>query len=235
MEQQLKKPKILKFEGKILDAKNLTPSVKQLSIETPEDFSFIPGQFVSILLNNNGEEIKRSYSIASRIDDKNLELCIKILENGIGTQIINKLKVGDILKIIGPLGHFVIQDNSKEKPITFISTGTGITPFRPMIDFLLKNGFSKKIILITGYKTEEEILYDEEFKKLTNYPNFSYNITLSRSENSEKKYVQDIITGFINSDSDYYVCGLKDMIYSVRDILLEKGIPRENIFFERYD
>ncbi len=236
MEFDLKKPKILKFEGKILEINNLTPTVKQILIEIPQEFTFIPGQFVSLILDNNGEEIKRSYSIASKLENENLELCIKILKNGIGTQIIDKFNRGKTLRIIGPLGHFVIDEKSYKKDIVFISTGTGITPFRPMIDFLLKNRFSKKMILIAGYKNEEEILYDKEIREFSEkYNNFSYYTVFSRSEISEKKHVQDVVIESINLKADYYICGLKDMIFSVRDLLLEKGIPRENIYFERYD
>ena len=35
--------------------------------------------------------------------------------------------------------------------------------------------------------------------------------------------------------ADYYICGLKEMVNSVKDLLLEKGIPNENVFFEKYD
>lgn len=236
MKQLLKRPKVIKFEAEIKENFSLTSSVKHIILNRPNNFEFIPGQFITLIVNKNNEEVRRNYSITSKIDDENLELCIKILDNGLITPIINTWKKGDKVNAIGPLGHFILNEKSMKKDIIFISTGTGIGPFRSMIDFLLKNNFHNKLILITGYKNEKEILYDNEFKELkAKYENFSYYVALSRSEPQEKIYVQDIVSGFINLEVDYYICGLKDMIDSVRDLLLEKGVSKENIFFERYD
>ena len=129
-----------------------------------------------------------------------------------------------------------MQSKSEGKNIILIATGTGITPFRPMVHYLLENHLAQKVILIAGYKQEQDILYDEEFKKLAEeYPHFSYQTVLSRSESKEKQHVQDVLEHFFIADADYYICGLKDMVFSVRDLLMQKGILLDNLFFERYD
>ena len=162
----MERKKVHKFKSKILEITSLCKNTKHLTISTPDDFDFYPGQFISIFLNKEGREIRRPYSIASNPTPNSLELCIEILPNGLGTPIIDKFKVGDEINILGPMGGFILKENSLNKGLILISTGTGITPFRSMINHLLENNFKNKLTLITGYKHNEDILYEEEFKKL---------------------------------------------------------------------
>ena len=135
------------------------------------------------------------------------------------------------------MGTFIVKDLSRD--LVLISTGTGIGPFKSIISYLLENDFKNKIILLTGYRHEEDILYEKEFKNLKEkYKNFSYEIILSKNndnETSENGYVQKLVEKYLNPSYNYYICGLKEMVNSVKDFLLEKGVPKENIFFEKYD
>lgn len=230
----MERKKILRFRSKVLDVINLTSSVKHLTFSVPEEFNFYPGQFISIILSKEGKEIRRPYSIASQPSKKSVDLCIKIIKNGLLTPLIDSLKIGDEIEVLGPMGNFIIKDFSKD--LIFISTGTGIGPFRSVINNLLENNFKNKIILLTGYRIEEDVLYESEFKELEKkFKNFFYYRILSRSEKEENGYVQKLVEKNLNSENHYYICGLKEMVNSVKEILENNKIPKENIFFEKYD
>ena len=238
----MERKKILRFRSKILDVVNLNRSVKHLTFSVPEEFDFYPGQFISLILNKEGREIRRPYSIASQPSKKSLDLCIKIVQNGLASPLIDNLKKEDEIEVLGPMGDFVVKDFSKD--LVFISTGTGIGPFRAIINHLLETNFKNKITLLTGYRDKEDVLYESEFNdfKLIN-PNFSYHTILSKSnkdetdklKNSDNGYVQNLVKRYLDNNNHYYICGLKEMVNSVKELLLDKGIPKENIFFERYD
>ena len=221
-----------KFESEIIETKNISPSVRHLKISVPENFKFIPGQYVSFIIETDGKKLRRPYSICSKTSDKNhIGLCIKIVKEGLVTNLIKNLKPKDKLTVLGPLGEFVIDEKSKTKNIIFISTGSGIGPFRSMIPFLLESEFKKSITLITGYKNNEEILYDNEFKELENkYNDFAY-----KTITSDKGHVQDIMENTEFKNTDVYLCGLTAMISSVRSLLVKKGVEMKNIFSEKYD
>jgi len=229
--------KIYRFKTTIQKIEQIAPDVKHLVINTPQAFSFAPGQFVSIILSINGEEIRRPYSIASKPYPESLELCIKILPQGKATPTINKLQVGDTLEMIGPMGHFILKESSYDKNLIFIATGTGITPFRSMAAHLLETGFKNKITLLVGYRYEEHALYEHEFTQLQKtYPHFSYQRILSRpTGNQEKGHVQKLVEKNLDLTAHYYICGLKEMVNQVKDLLLQKGIEQDQIFFEKYD
>ncbi|OIO41925.1 hypothetical protein AUJ62_01700 [Candidatus Pacearchaeota archaeon CG1_02_32_21] len=240
---EIKKPQ--RFSSTILGIEKLTENVKHFSLSVPKGFDFIPGQYVSIIMDNPGKGIKlrRPYSIVSSLKeckDGSIELCIKILENGNITPLLNKLKRGDKIECLGPLGNFKISEESKDKSVIFVSTGVGIAPFMSMIPSLLeinkKNGVKKEIVLLIGYRNNKDILYDKSLKELSKkYPDFSYHTILSKSGNGEDGRVQKLVEEHFDKEADYYLCGLKNMINSVRSILIKKGVEMKSIFSEKYD
>ena len=232
------KQKFSRFESEILDIVKLTENVKHLKISVPNDFSFIPGQYISIIMDNPKTKIKlrRPYSIVSTNKEAKkgyIELCVKIIEKGNITPLLDKLKVGDKIECLGSLGEFKISKESENKNIIFISTGVGIAPFMSMIPYLLEEVKSKeKIILITGYKSEKDVLYNKEIKDFEKkYNKFSNYIILSESQGR----VQSLVDEKFDKNADYYICGLKDMISSVNLLLLKKGILGKNIYTEKYN
>jgi len=228
-----------KFESGILEIIELSPSVKHLKIFVPSEFIFIPGQYISFIMEIDGKKLRRPYSISSPPSEKGYaDLCIKIVENGLASEMINEMQVDDKIEVLGPLGEFTIKN--KDKDLVFISSGSGIGPFRSMIRDLLENNFEYNITLLTGYRSEEDILYDNELTQLSEeHENFEYKTVLSQpSEVYEGPTgrVQDLIKSLeIPNQADYYICGLNDMILSVRQLLVKKGVEMKDIYSEKYD
>lgn len=109
----------------------------------------------------------RSYSIANRPYGTNiLEFCIVKSQDGPGTRFLfEEVQVGSVLKFKGPDGGFVIPANL-DVEIIMLCTGTGVAPFRSMIHHLVENKIPfRSIHLIFGTRTENSILYRDEFEK----------------------------------------------------------------------
>jgi ring-1,2-phenylacetyl-CoA epoxidase subunit PaaE len=225
------------FTSTILANVKATPTVTHIVCTIPEDFSFEPGQFISIIHSVDGKEHRRPYSIASAPNkDEHISVCIKNITEGIMSPTLCNLQVGDTIQILGPLGRFGLQG---VEDTVFISTGAGIAPFRAMIPALLEKT-QKSVTLLAGYRTEEEKLYEEEFQDLVEkYENFSYYTIFSQPTTAlapEKTgRVQQLLTQHItNFGSRFYICGLWPMIEETKDLLIAKGTPKDNVTFERY-
>jgi ferredoxin-NADP reductase len=209
----------------------------------PEDhFDFDAGQFINLMVQPPGVEklIKRPYSIASPPIWKGyMDLCWKRVDGGVVTNYLWTLKEGDKLQIQGPLGRFTVKE-PMPKSIVYVSTGTGIAPFRSMIHTLLKNNTPVEIWNIFGNRFEEDILYKEEFETLAKeHNNFKNVFTVSRPKTwkGESQYVQFMLKKYISSPKDVhiYICGLTAMINAVVHTATEMGFTKEQIFYEKYD
>lgn len=205
-------------------------------------FDFDAGQFINILVPETPERkaLKRPYSIASPPIWKGyIDLCWKKVPGGTATSYLWTIKEGDKIQIQGPLGRFTARQ-PLPKGIIYISTGTGIAPFRSMIHTLLDQKAPVEIWNIFGNRFEEDVLYKEEFEALAQkYPNLHNIFTVSRPKTwkGETQYVQHMLKKHVPDakDKHIYICGLTNMINEVVAAAAEMGFTKEQIFFEKYD
>lgn len=236
------------FDSEVINILDETDNVKRFlfRISTFDNFEFKPGQFVMLNLPLNSKVNNRSYSIASNpLGNNELELVIVLKPDGLGTTyLFNKelTKPGVQIKCSKALGKFTL-DETTEKEICFICTGTGIAPFRSMLLDLKRKGtlINKKIKLIFGCRFEKDILYRKEFESLAaEFPNFKYYPVLSRQNedwDGEKGYVHSVYQKLYSGKEPavFYICGWKEMIMQTRDNLQAMGYDRKEIKFELYD
>ena len=238
---------VIRIEDETYNTKRYFIQVNEL-----ESFDFKAGQFVTLDLPIEGQNNKRwrSYSIASWPDGTNVfELLIVFLQGGLGTTyLFNEAKVGTQLTLRGPQGCFVLPDLI-EKDVFFICTGTGIAPFRSMLnDILLRNLFHNKIYLIYGCRTKSDLLYFDEMKVLEDkIKDFKFIPTLSREEwEGSSGYVHSHYLDICKSNNamcndladlhpaSFYLCGWKAMLDDARKNICELGYDRKCVHFELY-
>jgi CDP-4-dehydro-6-deoxyglucose reductase len=234
--------------AQIIRIEDETASTKRFWIQIPEldHFDFVPGQFVTLDLPIHEQQNKRwrSYSIASAPDKKNVfELIIVLMEGGLGTNyLFNDAKVGTSFPVRGPQGHFVLPD-----PITtdlfMICTGTGIAPFRSMLQHIHHNNIPhKEIFLIYGTRKCPDALYLNELMDLKQkLPGLHYFPTFSREEQVAEGlcigYVHGVYEQLLKDKKDnpqFFLCGWKDMINDARQKIQAMGIDKSAIHFELY-
>ena len=140
------------------------------------------------------------------------------------------VKIGDEFGYKGPMGVFTLPDNLIDRDIYFVSTGSGISPFRSMINYLHQNKIPfKNIKLFFGTRTEDDLLYRKELEKIQEeLPNFEYVPVLSREFRKEfrKGYVHEHYLDLIDSTDKkpwVYFCGWDRMISEGRFHLDERG------------
>lgn len=230
--------------GKVIRIENETADTRRYWIEVPElsSFDFIPGQFVTFDLPIHEKPNKRwrSYSIASWPDGTNVyELIIVLDKLGAGTHyLFEQVLVGSEISFRGPQGVFTIKQ-SIEKDLFFICTGTGIAPFRSMINHIKNENIPHQdITLIFGCRTKKTLLYYEEMKQLAaSVPRFNYIPTLSREEWEGKTgYVHPIYEELCTErkPASFFLCGWKGMIDEAKKRITEMGYDRKEIHVEIY-
>lgn len=230
--------------GIVKQVDQVTPNTRRYLVTLPEtpDFTFLPGQFVTLDLPIDERRNKRwrSYSIASMPDGANtIELLIVALDGGKATgYIFEEIKVGSQLTLRGAQGVFVLPQNLS-KELFLICTGTGIAPFRSMMQYIAHHNVPfHKINLIFGTRTQEDLLYADEMRALEKkLPGFRYLPTLSRETwDGPTGYVHNIYEQLCTErqPATFMLCGWRKMIDEAKERILAMGYDKKDVESEVY-
>lgn len=198
-----------------------------------DSLDFIPGQLVQLVSKPGSfNSVVRNYSVASWPDGTNkFELIITYLPGGQMTDyLFNEAKVGDEFAYRGPMGIFTLPEDLTTRNIFLVSTGSGISPFRSMLNYIADNNIPfKGIDLFFGTRKEQDLLYRDEMENLQGkLINFNYHPVLSREKvfGMKSGYVHEHYLDFAEILDDkplVYFCGWDRMIAEGRKHLTERG------------
>lgn len=212
--------------------------VVKLAPTNPSTIAFIAGQYV--IFQIGPPKLRHTLSIASSPrNSKVIEILQSVAPMGEGSKWMLGLKPGDIVQFLGPLGKFLLQKQSP-RPKVFVATGCGIAPLRSMIFDYLESGGKDQVYLYWGLRFETDLFWQEELEGLTNrYPNFHFVITLSKPTDTwtgTKGRVTEYVTQETPNvnNAEFYLCGTRQMIVDMRELLVHNGVPPEQIFTEAF-
>ncbi|WP_116126005.1 ferredoxin--NADP reductase [Lewinella sp. IMCC34183] len=227
-----------------------SPTVRSFWLALPdrEVLDFRPGQFLTLDLpiSERRRERWRSYSIAAAPDGTNeAELCVVHLPGGKGsTYLFEETQVGTELLTKDPGGVFTLPDRPLDFDVVMVCTGTGIAPFRAMLQQRLGHE-TRRFHLIFGCRRPEDLLYREELAALAEeFPNFTYTAALSRELPAEQMTFETV-EGYVHQiyerdyptprpDLRFYLCGWSQMVDEAKERLLRLGYAEQAIVLELY-
>ena len=178
----------------------LTDTVMKMQLCGDTSAITAPGQFVNISLE--GKYLRRPISVCD-CEGEVLTIVYKVV--GRGTEQMQKMSGGS-LDILTGLGNGYDLSKSGDKPL-LIGGGVGVPPMYMLAKKLIEQG--KKVSVILGFNTKDEIFYEQEFKKL------GAEVTVATADGSYgvKGFVTDAM-----ADMDYtyfYTCGPEPMLKAV--------------------
>ncbi|MFT4061786.1 MAG: phenylacetate-CoA oxygenase/reductase subunit PaaK [Edaphocola sp.] len=240
-------------ELKVKRVKRETNDCVSLSFEVPEgikeEFTFNQGQFLTFKKTlDNGEEIRRSYSICSAPHEGELSVAVKHVRNGIFSTYANTLvKEGDVLEAMPPSGRFMGKFSAgTQKEYLAIAAGSGITPVISIIKTILQTQPDSSVHLLYGNKDRNSIIFKEQLESLKNkyLGRLSLYFILSRetadaamfSGRINKEKIANLFKYFLpaNNISEAFLCGPEEMILEVKDYLLANGLQPGRVHFELF-
>ncbi len=212
--------------------------VAKLALADPKEMLFQAGQYV--IFKIGPPKGNHTLSIASSpANSKTIDILQSVAPMGEGSKWILGLKAGDVVRFLGPLGKFTLKKENPQ-PKVFIATGCGIAPLRSMILDYLETGGTAAVTLWWGLRYETDVFWQREFDDLDmKYPNFYHSIMLSQS--TEKwTGVRGRVTDHVISktpelvSSEFYLCGTRQMIVDMRQLLVDNGVAAEQILTETF-
>ena len=235
------------WETVVRKIEDVTPTIKRVYLKLPEgeEINFKPGQYVQILApeyQGNDEEVYRAYSISSAPSKKDeIELLIGYIPEGIATTYVHQhLQEGDTLNIIGPFGHFFYQDT--DKPMVFVGSGTGIAPNLSILRYMQENDIQREGIFISAGRKVEDLPMKEEIDAIAaDLPNIKMLWSVTGAEpgtwDGPTEWVTDGLRKALDdgADKEAYLCGSPVTIEQIVEILKEKGMSEEEIFYDKFE
>lgn len=236
----------------IKDIRRETPECVSIAFDIPnqlsDQFVFTAGQNITLKKIIDGEEVRRSYSICSSPLDNELRIAVKMVNDGKFSSHANlQLKKGEMVDVLPPTGRFSVRpEKGKAHQYLAFAAGSGITPVISIIKTALAAEPASVFTLVYGNRNRNSIIFREELEALKNkyIHRLIIHHVLSREEtdapvnygriDAEKcalmaKYL------FTPEKMDHiFICGPEEMIFMVRDWLLNRGIAKEKIHFELF-
>ncbi|MBN2372180.1 dihydroorotate dehydrogenase electron transfer subunit [bacterium] len=187
-----------------------------------------PGQFYMLRCSPSSEPLLRrplsvnGYSPKPDGSPARLDFLFRIA--GSGTMLISRMKEGDHIDLLGPLGNGFELTEPIEHAL-FIAGGIGIAPLPYLAECLKGKMTLQSANLIAGGKTAEDIVAIEKFKKL----GFDISIYTEDGSLGKKGCVTDNLSkalkNFQKPKSQVFVCGPEGMLAKVAQACIAMGIP----------
>ena len=155
------------------------------------------GQFINIKLD--GFYLRRPISVCDR-DETSVTILYKIV--GHGTEAMAAMQEGT-LDVLTGLGNGYDTSKAGDRPL-LVGGGVGVPPLYMLAKELIAAG--KKVTVILGFNTKDEIFYEEEFRAL----GATVYVTTVDGSYGVKGFVTDAM-----KDLDYtyfYTCGPEPML-----------------------
>lgn len=216
--------------------------------ELEDSFRFTQGQYLVLRTELDGEEVRRSYSICTGVNDGELRVAIKQVPGGRFSSYANStLEAGQTLDVMPPAGSFHVPlDAARHGNYLAVAAGSGITPILSIIKTTLEAELHSRFTLIYGNRSSASALFREQLEDLKN--RYLERLNLIYVFSREQQDV-DLYNGRIDGGKCVelfsrwldvkpldaaFICGPQEMTETVRDSLKANGLAGERIHFELF-
>jgi len=206
-------------------------------IEAGGPFMFSAGQYAQVEF---GPGLSKHYSMASAPSEPEIEFQIRHMPGGRTSAFVaTELKVGDVLKVSGPLGSSYLRDQHAG-PVVLIAGGSGFAPMQSILTTLLARDYRAPVTLYFGVRSERDLYHEGLLRDLAaRHPNFSHHVVLSEQLGAPgRRYGlvheaagQDIVdfTGY-----KAYLAGPPVMVEAATAMLEARGLPHRDIHADAF-
>ncbi len=229
------------------ETENAVSILFNIPVEFQAFYKFIAGQYVTLKLTLDGQEVRRAYSICSSPESGELRVAIKAVDKGFFSTFANeKLAVGNLLEVSTPEGKFVFEPNKeKQKNYAAFAAGSGITPILSIAKSVLESEPNSSFVLIYGNKSPKDTIFFDQLNSLhsNNVGRFFVHYVYSQTTAADTffgRIDKSVVNAVLNNKHSektfdkYYLCGPESMIDVVTDVLKENNVSEKDIRFELF-
>ena len=251
----------------VAGVRKLTKDSVEVTFTVPDeltaDYDYLPGQYVALRAQIDGQEVRRSYSICAEPTPGEIRVAIKRDVGGLFSNWANDtLEPGYQIDVMNPQGAFVSKStitslNNPEKiaedaaaaggeHLVAFAAGSGITPIMAIARAVLSASKASTFDLIYANKSAMDVMFAEEIGDLKDrYPTrFAVHHVLSREQRInplmsgriDDEKLNAILDHVIQVDKadEWFLCGPFELVQLCRDTLAERGVREDDVRFELF-
>lgn len=239
------------YDLKVKEIVEETSDAITIAFERPATaMTYEAGQFLTLIAQINGEEVRRSYSLCtSMLTDDFPAVTVKRVEGGkMSNFLADSLKVSDTLKVMEPMGKFTARVKAGNKRhIVLFGGGSGITPLMAITKEVLHGEADSIVSLIYANRNIDSIIFRNQLDEMQRNFEGRFQVIYildnaplnwqgpSGLLNPEKvKTLLERIPDWGIEKTEYLMCGPEGMMNNIDAILEELRIPKEKIFRESF-
>lgn len=236
---------------KVREVVRETGDTVTIYFEQPEPYlDYKPGQFLTIILDINGKEERRSYSLCtSPYVDPYPGITVKRVKEGLISNYMNdKIRPGKTVETIKPAGHFTLDFHSQNQyHYVMIAGGSGITPLVGLTKSILINEPKSSVTLLYCSRSEEQIIFKDQLESLENRSDGKLKVihNLTRPDESwtglrgrmDKDKIKEVLSQQVYREAEkvrYLACGPEGLMATTLDTLEDLGVDKKNILKESF-
>ena len=218
-----------------------------------ESYSYIPGQYLTVSVEVNGEELRRAYSIFTAPCENKFGFTVKRVDKGkVSNHLIDKVNLGDSLDIMKPEGKFIVEtQHDLQRDHYFFAGGSGITPIMSMIQSIIEEEPMSTVYLLYCNRNESSVIFKNKLKALeaNHAGQFVWKNILSQPDEEKSKGLKGLFGGketnwkgwqgringvmiakFLEENPSksnnnlYYLCGPGGLIDTTENYLKSNGV-----------
>jgi 3-ketosteroid 9alpha-monooxygenase subunit B len=201
---------------------------------TGADFSYQPGQFLTLRLPTGNGPVGRCYSLCSSPHvDGELRIAVKRVREGVASNWINDaLEVGAEIECLPPSGVFTPK--SLDDDLLLFAGGSGITPVLSILKSALAVG-GGRIVLVYANQTEQAVIFAAQLRELAQANPERLHV-VHWLESVQGLPTRALLKAFIAPYSSYtaFLCGPSPFMETVTHALRDCGVPPARIHIERF-
>ncbi len=251
----------------VKDIQRQTKDAVVITLDIPKnlekEFVYEPGQYITFKVNIANQELNRSYSLCSSTSCNEAPMvAVKEVKGGrVSTYLNKKLKIGDTLEAMPPMGNFKATIDTKDKiHYIFYGGGSGITPLFSIIKTALFKAKSTQLTLFYANYNSQSVIFKNELEALAKeHPErFTLVHVFDKPEKKggflgfNKKIIEELpfVQGPISqklsiqllkdytkmdfSNAQFYMCGPTGLMDNVSHALSSLQIPKEKVHREYF-
>jgi naphthalene 1,2-dioxygenase ferredoxin reductase component len=216
----------------VASIEDLTHDIKRLVLRPAKPIEFSPGQYVQLQFT---PEHIRPYSMAGLSSDGSFEFHVRLVPDGRVTGYIAKdLKVGDAVKVSGPLGSAYLR-RKHEGPMLCVAGGTGLAPILSILRGAIAQGMTNLIHLYLGVRSPRDVYGLAWLEQLQReHPGLKVHVVVTSGGNPAAQRC-GLVTDAIEQDhgdlSDWraYLCGSPPMVEAATVVVRRMGMAADHI------